>query len=129
MSHKGIKAMDLKKEFSFDENLSNNGVWVAIGDGARVLVARMNNINYRKGLRRAVIPYGRRGVAMTEDQNREVLARMTARHLLLGWDNLSEDGQDLTYSEEEAYRLLTTYEEFFQVVVAIASDSQNYRTD
>ena len=121
--------MDLKKEFSFDEDLSNDGVWVSIGEDAKVLIARMNNERYRKGLRKAVLPYTRRGTSMTEAQNREVLARMTAKYILLDWKGITEDGQELKYSEEESYRLLTEYEDFFHLAVGIASDADNYRKE
>ena len=119
--------MDLKKEFSFDETLSVEGVWVPIGDGAELLVARMNNSKYRKHLRRALLPYTRRGGTMSEKQNREVLADATANCILLDWKGMSEDGNKLKYSVEEAKRLFSDYEDFFQLTIAIASDHENYR--
>ena len=120
--------MDLKKEFSYDADKAVNGVWSDIGDGCRLLVARMNNANYNKALRKAVLPFSRRGGSPSVDQNRQILVRCTSRHVLLGWEGLTEDGTEVEYSEEEAYRLMTTYEEFFQLVVGIAADSDNYRT-
>ena len=119
--------MDLKKEFAFDETLSVEGVWVSIGDGADLLVARMNNPKYRKHLRRALLPYTRRGGTMSEKQNREVLVDATANCILLDWKGMSEDGKVLKYSVEEAKRLFFDYEDFFQLVIGLAADNENYR--
>ena len=121
--------MDLKKEFSFDPDLANSGVWIPIGDGAELLVARMNNDNYRKGLRAALLPYSRRGMTLSEKQNVEVMTTAASQHVLLGWKGLKEDGKELKYSPEEAKRLFDEYQDFFQLVVGVASDSDQFRAE
>ena len=121
--------MDLSKEFSFDQEMAENGVWIPIGGGASLRIARMNNERYNKFVRAAVMPYTRRGSVMTAEQNRTVLLECAAKAILLDWEGIKEDGVLLEYSSDQALRLMTEYEQFFHMVVGLAGDTSNFRKE
>lgn len=146
--------------FRSDKDLETKGVWVTIEHEVRLLVARMNNPKYLAFLRELMKPHqsqlrpaSRRyrkdsPVSMPDvDMDSELLetlaAKAMARHILMGWMNLSEPKRDeegeivledgnpvlieVEYSSEKAEEYILEYREFYLLVVEIASDEALYR--
>ena len=121
--------MDIKKTYGTDKEKEKNGVWEDLGDGARVLVARIGNTNYRKVFEQLTKPYTkaiRRGT-LSEEKATDLIIKALSKAILLNWEGLKEDGKTIKYSEPEAIRLMTEYPDFRDQVQEIANDLETYR--
>jgi len=121
--------MDIKKAYGTDKKKEENGVWEDLGDGAKVLVARIGNPNYRKVFEQITKPYTkaiRRGT-LSEEKATDLIIKSLAKTVLLNWEGLKEDNKLLKYSETEAIRLLTEYPDFRDQIQEIANDLETYK--
>jgi hypothetical protein len=117
-------------QFAIDSEKELKGVWLNGGAGLKLLVARMGNPDYQEYTRRSGKDLSAAARAGTADQAEfKTLARKaTARHVLLDWKNLQEeDGSEIKYSPEKAEEIFEKYPEFFELVLAMANDRNNYR--
>lgn len=124
--------MDIKKEFATDKVAENEGIWEEIGDGAKVLVARVGNKKWEAAMERLRKPHlkslRRRGRLQDEVAEKITIEAM-AEALLLDWEGIEEEGEVVAYSKENATRFLTDYPEFRNMVYGIASDAEVYRQE
>lgn len=121
--------MDIKKRYSTDPDLETNGVWVDIGDGSKILVARLNNPEYAAMLTARTKPYMRQMGAGTMDpkQSADILMDVYAATILLDWEGVTEDGEDVPYSRATAKQYLTDFKDFRKLVNEIAGGMETYR--
>jgi len=116
--------MDIRKTYYTDPTLEAEGVWVELGEGARIRVARAGNPANRRKLSKLLERH--RATLRSRNLPDDILERVTietmAETILLGWDGINEDGKPLPYTPENARRLLTTYRDFRDQVAAIAAD-------
>lgn len=101
--------MDIFKEFATDEKLELEGRWVDLGKGARILVARDGNENFRKELRKLLEQHAvtlDAGGDAADTLAMELMLQAKARTILVGFEGLSFKGKPLTYSPEAALELL-----------------------
>ena len=120
---------DLQKEFATDEKSELEGVWEDVGEGAKVLVARVGNKHYTerfkrlgKGLQRQLD----RGT-LPEDKQAAILIAILADTILLDWSGFADEGKPIEYSKENAKLMLKKYPDFRQFVWDIANDADLYR--
>jgi hypothetical protein len=120
--------MDLNR-FKTDENAELHGVWVPLGEGLEVLVARAGNENFNRLFRALAKPYQRQMEAGTfpEDQAKELLCDAYSKTILLDWRGLEEDGTPLAYSQAECKRVLLGSRDFRDIIVAISKEAEVYR--
>lgn len=80
--------MDVYQQFATDEKKENEGVWVAIGDGAELLVARSGNRKYSR-LLAAAIEKHQRALDLKDDAadklSDQIMIDVMAESILLGW--------------------------------------------
>lgn len=115
--------MDIKQSFVTNEKVEQDGVWVDIGDGSKLLVARMYNPRHTAAMRQALAPYKRRPNDIVPQ---EILDSMMAKHVLLDWKGITENGEDVPYSVEKAEEYLAI-KDFRALVVEIAGNMETYR--
>ena len=120
---------DLQKEFATDEKSELEGIWEDVGEGAKVLVARVGNKHYTerfkrlgKGLQRQLD----RGT-LPEDKQAAILIAIIADTILLDWSGFADEGKSIEYSKENARLMLKKYPDFRQFVWDIANDADLYR--
>jgi hypothetical protein len=117
--------------FKTDRQRENEGVWVAIGDGARVKVARFNNERYKQTFLEVSKPYKvqvRTGT-LQEEVAQGILRDCFARAILLDWEGLQDDeGNDIPYSEEAAKELLAI-PDFMSMIEDFANSRELYRRE
>jgi len=121
--------MDIKKEYGTNKDLEIEGVWIDVGEGAKVKVARNGNKGYVKMIEKLSRPYKkqiRRGTISGEKFDK-IIRQASARHILVNWEGIEEDGKEVPYSEEESYRLLTDYKDFREMIAEAALDFQNFQ--
>lgn len=118
--------------FATDLDLEENGVWVDIGDGGQLLVARMGNPRYLEVVRRISRPHKNRirTKSINEELSDDILIQAMAEAILLDWKGLEDDkGKPIKYSKEAAYELMKGMRDFRNLVVEIASEQAAFRRE
>jgi len=116
--------MDITKTFTTDKSLENNGVWVDIGGGTKLCVARMYNDRYNELLRGAMKPHKRQ--VLDSESSLEIMVDVEARSILIGWEGVTADDKDVPYSIETAKEYLHI-RDFRKLVLEIASSMETYK--
>lgn len=123
--------LDLSEEYDFDSDKENEGVWEDIGGGARVLVASSDCPKYREAftnLSRNI----RRKIdrnKLSEEEDAEIMSRIVGKTILLDWEGIYDDGEEIPYSTQNAISLLKKYPKFRRDVSALAADENRYRIE
>lgn len=118
--------------FATDLDLEENGVWVDIGDGGQLKVARMGNPRYQEAVRRISKPHKTqiRNKTITEDLSDELLLKSMAETILLDWKGIEDDkGKAIKYSVETAFKLMRDLRDFRNLVVELATEQAAFRRD
>lgn len=118
--------MEVSK-YKLDNKKTDDGVWVPIEhdkDGnvlAQLLIARANNTKFQEYLRILSKPHTRQIQAGIVDDNLlvDLVRKATAKHILLGWEGLTQNGKKLNYSQSVAEELLKM--DYFSELVDAAS--------
>jgi hypothetical protein len=122
---------DLTKLFALDQAKEQDGIWVELGAGIRIKVARVDNPAYTKALNKALAPYRHalRAGTLDDDTFKAVMARVVANTILVGWEGLDYHGEPLPYSAKHAEMLLLDpqLKPFYERVLQIANDQEAYR--
>src|SRR5882672_8418097 len=105
---------DAKKEIE--------GAWVDIGDGGRLLIARVNNAKYNARLRELTKPHTREirlGVFSVEKQQ-AILVQTLADTILLDWSGIDDKaGNPVAYTKDQAIKYLSDMPDFREMVVEL----------
>lgn len=122
--------MDLNK-LKTDATLEQEGAWVNIDENSRVLIARMGNERYKDMLQKKIKPYRHaiRSNTLDDSVMEKIIIEVMAFTVLLGWENIQDDGQDIHYSTDNAKRLLTKYKDFRDLVAGFAQDAALFRKE
>lgn len=125
---------DIRKLYATNVNKETEGAWSQdLGDGMRLKVARLKNPNFRKLYQRLTKPYERQIRNRTLDDTTEnsILAQCLAKTVLLGWEKLVLDGEELPYSTDAALKILNDSElaDFRDLVVDLSSDAELFREE
>lgn len=121
--------MDFKKTFATDKTLENEGVDVAIGDGAVVRICRMGNPAWKKTFGEKVAPYRAqiRMGKMDEKVAERLHTEAVAETVLVGWSGFEIDGEPVEYSVEKAVEMMTSFPEFKDMVLELASERATFQ--
>jgi len=126
--------MDLKKKYTVDKNAIENGRWMPLGD-AKFNLARLGNTNYKREYRRIIEEYEPKLQGVPDDEveehplNIEANCKVLAKTVLLDWKGVTEDGQEVAYSEEKAFEYLQELEDFRTDIIRMANDRDNFRVE
>ncbi len=124
--------MDIRKAFATDRQAEQDGVWVALGEGARVKVARFNNPRHRAVLDRLRRPYRSllmAGRDLPDDVAESMTIEATAETLLLDWDGIEDNGTPLPFSKDNARRLLADLPDFRDAVAFLSMQAETFRRE
>lgn len=120
--------LDLKV-FDTDAKKENEGVWEPIGKNARILVARLGNKAYNEAFSK--IPHGIRlqmENGVIDDEHAEsIICDLLSHTVLLGWEGIGDDGVELPYSRENAFKMLLKHKNFRQLVFTLAGEQSRFR--
>lgn len=124
--------LNIKKSFATDPKLEADGVWMEVGDGASLLIARTGNPKHSELVARHVRPIARRiekGL-VPKEKTRKLLAKIYARSILLGWKGIEDEtGAEIPYSAAKAEELLHDLPDFFDLVQSLADDRAAFRAE
>lgn len=116
--------------FRTDENLEVEGVWVDLGDGGKVKVARLGNPQHRKVSQALGRPHQAqiRAGRLKPEVAEKLGIQATAQAILLDWEGIEDDdGKLIPYSQEKALELLTELKDFRDTVLEIAGEMETFR--
>ena len=123
--------MKLSK-FKTNQTLETEGVWIDIGEGAKIKVARIGNTAYAKHLERLYKPYRKmqRTGTVPDDIQRKIFVDAIANTILLDWDGFTNDNdQPVPYSVDAAIQYLTDMKDFRELVVEMAAEAETFRDE
>lgn len=115
--------------FVTDKTKETEGVWVDVGGGLRLKLARMGNANYTTALLGSKY-FGRSSKIIGIDAKGAVddMRNAVAEYIILGWEGLvDDDNQPIPYSVEKAREILRDTPEFYRMVLEYAEDIELYR--
>lgn len=117
------------EDFKTDEKKEQEGVWVDLDENSRVLIARIGNDHYNEILRKKAKPYRAaiRSNSLKDTILKKLMIEVIAESVLLNWEGITEKGEVIPYSRENAIRLLTTYKEFLNLITNIAEESELFK--
>lgn len=118
--------MDLL-DFHTSGEKAQNGVWIPMGGGTELLIARMDNPKYKAFIQEARQKRGRRRA--TDEETQEVLREAVAKTVLLDWRGLTLNDEEVPYSTDYAMKLFKTLPAFLDQVVNLAYDETYFRED
>lgn len=119
-------------KFATDLDLEENGVWVDIGEGGEILVARMGNPRYQKAVQSISKPHRTqiRQKTISEDLSDELLLKAMAETILLDWKGIEDDkGKVIKYTKDTAFKLLRDLRDFRNLVVELATEQAAFRRE
>ena len=116
---------DLNEEFGSNETAEVEGVWIHLGEEARVKVARLGNTKTQKAYRK--IPKAiRRQMedgTLGSTQTRQFMSKFLSAHILMDWDKLFDGGKALpAYTSEIGVKFLIKYRRFQERVWELSLD-------
>jgi len=119
---------DLRKLYGTDTNKETDGIWQDMGDGIRMLIARVGNPKYQKLFQKLSKPHRkaiRRG-NLKEDVAEKLMIECTAETILLGWEGVELDGKALPYNKANAIMILTDFKDLKEYVNDFANEMEAY---
>ena len=119
-------------EIMADLEKVEKGRWVDYAAGIKLLVASINNSQYRQARQRILRPHQHaiRSGTFSPEHIMDLLKPTAARHLLLDWTNLEEeDGQSIPYSADRALKFFRdpAFAELYAFVLETAGESEFFR--
>jgi hypothetical protein len=115
--------------FATDLNLEESGVWVDLGDGARLKLARIGNPAYKKLMREKLKPYRTQAAraGISEDKFTEMTCDVLSKTVLIDWKGWEDDkGKEIPYSHKNAYDMLIGLKDFRAMVVDLADQQATF---
>lgn len=120
--------MDIFSTYAVDEGKELNGTWMEVGD-SKFLVARAGNKHYVKMLGK-MVETNQKALDRKDDAadalSDKIIIDVMAKTVLLGWENVSYQGQVMLYSEENAKTLLAL-KEFRREVMKLSDDFNSFK--
>ena len=119
------------QDYIRDEKLESEGVWFSIDSTTRIKVARAFTQKYGKVLRNEMKPYRYaldHGM-LNEEKSSQIMAKVMAECVLMDWEGLTLNGEEVPYSTEKAYEILKDpqFRDFLRMVDEMSKDSAAFR--
>lgn len=118
-----------------DPKKAIGGTWVN-AFGAKFKVARFNNRAAEAARASAMVDFyekltSRDGSKIDESDNdalQDIQARVMADHVLLDWKGLAQNGKELKFSADAAYRILKEpkYQDFYNMILRESLKHENF---
>lgn len=122
--------MKVYEKFQTDASAEENGVWIDIGDGADVLIARFGNPRHEALMEKLRKPYRnilRTGGDIPADKRDRIAIQGMAETILLGWRGIEGPDGPIPYSVDNAVQLLTELKDFRNTVSYLALEQETFR--
>lgn len=123
--------MRIYEKFATDAQAEIEGVWVDLGGGASVKVARFGNPKHTELVKQLQKPYAqsiKAGVDIADDLKTAMAVESMAQAILLDWKGIEdEDGKLIPHSIENAKKLLGDLKDFRDTIAFLATQQETFR--
>lgn len=110
-----------------DKDKAQDGVWARYRGDIRLRIASMEAPAYRETMIRVLKAHPNQVEKISDEEEREINARIFAESILTDWENIQEDGADVPFSQEAALRYLLDRDlDLFEFVERVAGNSANF---
>lgn len=117
--------MDIKITH-IDKKAEVDGIWMDYL-GVSLCVARQNNPQFLKSLKAHAAKHGKRPFhALPKDKQNAVVKQAIADSILVGWEGLIIGGEEIPYTAENAFELITNDPECLNAITTFSMDLANY---
>lgn len=122
---------DVKKLFGVDAEKEQEGVVHEMGEGLKMRIARIGNPKYQKRFQALSKPHRRalRRGTLSDEVAEKLLIQCLSETIVLGWEGLEENGEEVPYSLENCIKILTDYPELRNYVNDIANELEGYQAE
>ena len=102
-----------------------------MGDGLKMRIARIGNPKYQKRFQALSKPHRRaiRRSTLADEVAEKLLVQCLSETIVLDWEGLEENGEEVLYSLENCIRILTDYPELRNYVNDIANELEGYQAE
>jgi len=126
------EVFDLSDSFGSNPRASIEGVWVQLGGGAAVKVARLGNKAAKKAYRK--IPKASRTAfeegTVDETTGENFICQFLAQHILKNWKGFADKGTALgDYDEMKGKKFLMKYRRFRERIWELAGDEDLFNVE
>jgi hypothetical protein len=115
--------------FATDLDLEEKGVWVDLGEGTRLKLARIGNPAYKKLMREKLKPYRTQSAraGISDQKWSEINCDVLSKTVLLDWEGWEDDkDKPVKYSQKHAYDMLMGLKDFRAMVVELADQQATF---
>ncbi|ARK07417.1 hypothetical protein LAV_00017 [Sphingobium phage Lacusarx] len=120
---------------AFENTLVDEGKEFPLSDTAFITLLPMGGDKARRAFDRMMEPYSPRlnaGGKLTEEENKALNIKFYANHVILGWRGIKgKDGEELPYSKENAFSLLSDEKlaRFFALIIRMAANDAAFEAE
>lgn len=124
--------------YAYDEKLAEEGRKLPLGGGAFLVICRWGNAKFVKRFNDLTKPYGPQSANfgkfgtqsnIPDDKMIGIMKQLVAETILVDWGGMTEDGEPLDYSVDNAIAIFTKHEKFMLDVIEQAQDDANFKRD
>ena len=116
----GEKDMDILASYKTDEKQEKEGKWFDLGD-AQLKIASAANGEYLTDLLSGIKNFD----SLSKSEQENAVAESLARHILLDWKGIEENGKEVEYSVEKATEYLKL-KHFQDEIFKVASNYKSF---
>jgi hypothetical protein len=127
--------------YGYDKELAENGKRIELGENddgtmAFLVICRYGTTKFFKRFNELTKPYGKEAASfgkfsqdssISEDKQADIMRRLVAETVLIDWGGMTDEGQPLEYSVENAMMIFKKHESFLTDVIQQAQDDANFR--
>jgi len=124
--------MDILKEFGVNEDLAQDGVWFNLGQGTKIKMAHADETNPRFAA--ALQRWARKHKVelqtgkMDEGDARKVMLDVFIECIILDWEGMNFDGEELQFSADNIRKVLGV-PKFFRMIQELAMKHEAFGLD
>lgn len=121
--------MDLN-ELKTDPKKSEQGTWVRLDDTTRIKIARFGSERFQEAFRARMAPTKKvKGRKLSDQENNEITVDIILDSILLDWEGMQLNGEEVPFSEAREILLNKKYKDFRLMLAEVADDIENFREE
>ncbi len=120
--------LDLNRHFQLKEGADTTGVPIEIQD-AKIWIRRSGNPSFIRALAQVQRQHATAVLRdeLKDEEDLDLTVKLMAEHILVNWENIQVDGEDLPYSVENAEMVLRRFQLFREEISHRASNLATFR--
>ena len=124
-------SLDLSEAFGSNEKAEIAGVWIPLGSGAEIRIARLGNPEAQRAYRTLPVRI-RRSIEqglLDEKESLDFLNNFIITNIIKDWKGLVDGGKVMKFSTENALKMLKKHRRFRDRIWELANDDEIFNVD